>query len=370
MPSYEKSAASGLWSCRFREMGADNAIHNKRLSGYKTKREAQFAYEDYIKNEDARKRAIAESMPKPPDPNEITVAYLCRKYLDFTRSRVRESTYLTQKNKAEKRLIPCFENIKINQITPLIVQNWIDSLRDFSFAYQKDLFRILRASCSFGVNYLDTNDFMRRVKPPRNTQRSQEMTVWSPEQFSSAMSKEPDEIYRTLYWFLFLTGCRKGEALALSWHDIDLAAGRVKINKSVTIKTTAGKYAITNPKNESSKRTISLPIYLVALLNEYKKQHGDQAFVFGGDNPLPEENIRRHLRNDAQAAGLPLIRIHDLRHCHASMLISSGVPITAVSKRLGHATVKQTLETYSHMMPSDEYVLSATLTLIFNDSCT
>lgn len=362
MPSYEKNAESGLWSCRFREMGADHMIHNKRLSGYKTKRQAQFAYEDYIKNEEARKSSVIT--PKPPDPNEITVSDLCRQYLDFQRSRVRESTFLTQKNKADTRLIPFFENVKINQINPLIVQKWIDSLREFSFAYQKDLFRILSASCAFGVDYLETADFMRRVKPPRNTQRTPEMTVWTAEQFKAAMIHEKSGTYRALFWFLFLTGCRKGEALALSWNDIDLSNGTVKIKKSVTIKTTAGKYAITNPKNESSNRTISIPVALVGLLTDYKKEHGDQAFVFGGENPLPEENIRRHLRNDAQDAGLPLIRIHDLRHCHASMLISSGVPITAISKRLGHATVKQTLETYSHMMPSDDYVLNSALNRI------
>ena len=349
MPSYEKNDASGLWSCRFREMGVDNEIHQKRLSGYKTKRKAQFAYEDYIKSAEERKAAQKAA------PDQITVAELTRRYLEYQKSRNRESSFLTEKSKAEKRIIPFFEAVKIADAKPSVIQKWLESINGLSFDYKIGLFRLLKAVCSYGMDYYETSDFMRKIKPPRNTERKEEMKVWEPREFFLAMEQEPDAVYRMFYIFLYFTGCRRGEGLALQWSDIDLTAKTVRINKSLTVKT-AEQFAITAPKNQSSIRTIPMPDILVNELKEYK-QTADGNYVFGGDRPILTEAIRRHLHSDAKKAGVQEIRVHDLRHSHASLLISHGVPITAVSKRLGHSTVQQTLQTYSHMMPTDEIVL-------------
>lgn len=363
MPSYEKSKSSGLWSCRFREMGADKIIHNMRLSGYKTKREAQFAYEDYIKEADERRR-LADVASRATSQNEITIADLCRKYLSFQKSRVKESSYVTFCYKAEGRIIPFFQKIRICDATPDTIQQWLEYLGDVSYTYKKDLYRLLYAICHYGMDYFDTADFMRKVRPPRNTERKKEMQVWSVEQFYMAIEHEENAQFRALYVFLYFTGCRKGEALALEWRDIDLSSGVVTINKNMTIKTGGAGYKITSTKNEYSDRKIKMPPVLVDELIRHRKTCGKQRFVFGGDAPLMTEAVRRHLIADAQAAGLEPIRIHDLRHSHASYLISCGVPITAVSKRLGHSTVQQTLQTYSHVMPDDQTVLDNALKAI------
>ena len=206
-------------------------------------------------------------------------------------------------------------------------------------------------------NGMPTVSFKKRIpyKPPRNTERKEEMKVWEPRELFLAMEQEPDPVYRMFYIFLYFTGCRRGEGLALQWSDIDLTEKTVRINKSLTVKTEK-QYAITLPKSPSSVRTIPMPDFLVEQLTKYKTTaNGD--YVFGGDRPILTEAVRRHLHSDAKKAGVPEIRIHDLRHSHASLLISHGVPITAISKRLGHSTVQQTLQTYSHMMPTDEIVL-------------
>lgn len=363
MPSYEKSKSSGLWSCRFRALGNDNLIHQYRLSGFQTKQAARFAYEDWTAEAEHKRTAPAvPTVQAAPDPNEITVADLCRKYLAYQKTRVRESSYLTQVNKADVRIIPFFEKIAVNQATPTVIQEWMESVGDLSFSYRLSLFRFLKAACSYGVDYLGTADFLKKIKPPRNTERKKEMTVWSPEQFAKAIEYETDETYKMFYTFLYLTGVRRGEALALTWKDIDLKAGTVRINKSLTIKQQGGGWKITQPKTESSIRTIGMPSVLTDRLKSFRKRREHNAFVFGnGDHPILTEAIRRHLLACAKAAGLPEIRLHDLRHSHASMLISAGVPITAVSKRLGHSNIEQTLSTYSHMMPSDEIVLMRAL---------
>lgn len=117
-------------------------------------------------------------------------------------------------------------------------------------------------------------------------------------------------------------------------------------------------YEITTPKNKSSYRKILLPKNLVQMLLSYKqkckREYGfnDSWFVFGGAEPLSDQTIRRRLNDYADNAGVKKIRVHDLRHSHASLLINKGQNILIVSQRLGHSDITQTLNTYSHLMPS------------------
>ena len=346
-----------MWSVRFRAVNKDNMIHQHRLSGFQTKQAARFAYEDWMADKER-----ARTAPAAPDPNEITVADLCRKYLAYQKTRVRQSSLITQEAKAKTRIIPFFEKVTINAATPEIVQAWMETVGDLSYSYRLSLFRFLKSACSYGVDYLGTADFLKKIKAPRNTERKKEMAVWSPEQFTRAMEFEKDEVYKMLFTFLYLTGARRGEALALTWKDIDLKAGTVRINKSLSVKQAGGGWNITQPKTSSSIRTIGMPKTLIEAVATFKVGRERNAFVFGrGDRPILTEAIRRHLLACARSAGLPEIRLHDLRHSHASMLISAGVPITAVSKRLGHSNIEQTLSTYSHIMPNDEVILMRAL---------
>jgi integrase len=163
-------------------------------------------------------------------------------------------------------------------------------------------------------------------------------------------------VYALLFTFLYTVGCRRGEALALGWSDIDYKKGTVRITKSITFKSSkkaeGDRYEITTPKNKGSVRTVTVPPFLLDLLREANK-NGAGAFLFGGDAPLPATSIERHLTACATAGGVKRIRVHDLRHSCASYLIHAGVSIVAVSRQLGHTDIEQTLNTYSHMLPDD-----------------
>ena len=107
------------------------------------------------------------------------------------------------------------------------------------------------------------------------------------------------------------------------------------------------------PKNNASIRKISLPDVLIEIVKNYKK------IYFSGDSsqlvfPLSETNITRVKNIACKDAGVKVIRIHDFRHTHASFLISQGVSIVAVAKRLGHSNIEQTLNTYSHLMEDED----------------
>lgn len=141
-----------------------------------------------------------------------------------------------------------------------------------------------------------------------------------------------------------------GELLALTVGDIDLDKKTLTVNKSCQYLN--GERVITPPKTEKSNRVIPLPNSLVEELREYfNRRYGimDSDVIF----PVTKSYFENEMRRGARLAGLEKIRIHDLRHSHASMLISKmNIPIIAVSRRLGHEKVSITMDTYGHMYPN------------------
>ena len=364
MASFEKRA-NGMWSCRFRETDENGVVHNRRLPNtYKTKREAQYAYEDYLKSYEERQAAkIAEQEAnKPQAPLPLTFDELVEKFLVFQKPRVKDTSfYAVNKNLA--KITPFFSGMAAKDITPLKILEWMDTVAEYSFTYRKNMLTQLSTVFNYAEKYYDIPNVVKKVDRPRNLEAKKEMLVWSPEEFAKMISKVNRRDYAELYRFLYLTGCRRGEALALTWEDIDLERQTATISKSVAFKPINNKpYQITTPKNAGSNRTISLPDQLVQSMTEYRewqkstceKNNRTASFVFGYEDPLPSTSIERYMTQAANDAGVKRIRIHDLRHSCASLLIHKGVSIVAVSRRLGHTSIEQTLNTYSHMMPDDQ----------------
>lgn len=365
MPSYEKNKSSGLWSVRFRETSAaDGTTHQKRLSGFKTKKDAQYGYEDYISEQ---KRAEEENKRLTDVPQELTFDTLTQLFLEYEKTRIKESSYYDLTKKIANKITPFFKNMKVTEITPAKVLQWQQSLSKYSYRYQKNLITHLVCIYNYAEKYHDVPNIMKKVDRPRNLEAKKEMLFWSPDEFSKFISKVEQKQYNFLFRMLYITGCRRGEALALTWSDIDLTAGTVKINKNVAYKI--GKdskpYQITTPKNAGSNRTVSIPKFFCEQLKEYKEwqiaNFKNTAFVFCGEDPLPPSSIERIMSKAALAAGVKRIRVHDLRHSCASFLIHKGISIVAVSRRLGHTSIEQTLNTYSHMMPDDQTMILKTL---------
>ena len=148
---------------------------------------------------------------------------------------------------------------------------------------------------------------------------------------------------------LFWTGLRIGELLALTPRDLDLDAGTLSVSKS--FQSIDGEEVITEPKTPKSRRVVPVPSKLAAELREYMAALYD----VGQDDrlfPFTKHYFRREMLKASEAAGVERIRLHDLRHSHASLLIHLGCPVLLVSERLGHEDVQTTLRTYGHLYPS------------------
>lgn len=146
---------------------------------------------------------------------------------------------------------------------------------------------------------------------------------------------------------LFYSGIRSGELLALTPADI-LPDKRLSINKNFA--KVKGQELFLVPKTPKSKRNVSIPEFLYDDIHEYVSrlygiQPNDRIFYF------TKSALEKEIKRVAEKTGLPKIRVHDLRHSHASMLIEMGFDILEISERLGHESVKTTLDTYSHLYP-------------------
>lgn len=356
MPSYEQNKKSKLWSVRFREPDENGVEHQRRLSGFKTKKEAQYGYQDYLsaKAEEEKKRA---SLPLN-SPDDMYFEDLVDMYFKFKADRVKYSTYYDLHSRVTSKILPYFKGKKMSEIKPIDILDWQKkTFPSLSYNYTSKLMTALGAIYRYGERYHDIKNIMSKVDRPRNMSPKSEMQFWTPEQFASFSAAIDDTTYRLFFLTLYITGCRRGECEALTWADVDLAKGEIKISKSVTNKTPGSPWEITTPKNASSNRTVPIPEFLVKQFASYKAEQLDpspSAFVFGGTRPLAPTSTDRYFKKTIEKAGVKPIRIHDLRHSCASLLISKGVSIVAVSRRLGHSDIEQTLNTYSHLMPDDQ----------------
>lgn len=185
---------------------------------------------------------------------------------------------------------------------------------------------------------------------------AKEMQFWTKDEyirFAAAIEDKPQmhSAFQVLYW----CGIREGELLALTKDDIDFEGNTITINKSY--QRIGKKDIITEPKTPKSNRIIALPNFLCEELKEYISHIYDNGRIF----PLTKHALYREMIRGSSQSGVKKIRVHDLRHSHASLLIELGFSPLLIAERLGHENIETTLNTYSHLYPHKQGELAQTL---------
>lgn len=360
MPSYECRGKNKLWSVRFDIVENGRPI-TKRLSGFKTKRETQQAYISFINNYKAEQNYLIHNT----NILERHFDEVFEEFKTYKQSKVKDSTFYELVQCYNKHILPYFGFLKIKQITKTMILKWQQSLEHYSYSHKTKLRLKLYSFYKYLHYYYDIENVVAKVEPFTEPTSQTEMLIWSLEEFNKFIKAiNNDIIYKTFFTFLYYTGCRLGEVLALNYKDINFETKILSITKSVTSKIYKKEsnlnYKVTSPKNSTSNRKILIPDILINQLYEYLKaipEAKQSTFLFGLTKPLDDHTIYRRLETYCNLANVKKIRIHDFRHSHTSLLIANGANIVLVAKRLGHKNTQQTLNTYSHLFPNSEHEL-------------
>jgi integrase len=182
------------------------------------------------------------------------------------------------------------------------------------------------------------------------------MVVWDEGETRAFLGHAREDRYFALYLLALATGMRQGEMLALRWRDV--RPGRIEVRGSLDQRTRL----VGQTKTHGSRRRIDLPAAVVAALESHRERMRSEGLRVGSDDlvfanakgaPIHASDLyRRSFRPCMEAAAVPIIRFHDLRHTAATLMLGRGVHPKIVQERLGHASIKLTLDTYSHVLPS------------------
>ena len=198
------------------------------------------------------------------------------------------------------------------------------------------------------------------VEPPRPERK--EMKVLDNAGTAQLLKKLDGSLLYMPVIIAVTTGMRRGELLALSWRNVDLKSGQITINQA--LEQTKEGVRFKTPKTDRSRRGVALPSFVVDILKAHKKEQAETRLRLGPayeNNDLvfprpdgtvwPPDSFSTAFAAFIRRSKLPHVRLHDLRHSHATQLLLQGVHPKVVSERLGHSKVGITLDTYSHVLP-------------------
>lgn len=277
----------------------------------------------------------------------------------------KQLTYRSYEWIVRTHLIPGLGRLPLSKITPQKLQSFVADRQaaGLSPATIRHINATLRAALSQAQKWgLVHQNSAKLVTLPRAVRY--QPTILAPDQSKALLMFIAGHQHEALLTTALTMGLRRGEILGLRWHDVDLEKGALEVRHSLERVKGAG-LALTDPKSQRAKRGLRIPqICLRALVKHKGLQEAartwagsrwkDGGFIFtsGIGTPLHPDDVSRLLKPILEAAGLPKVRFHDLRHSCASLLLSLGVHPKLVQETLGHSSYQLTMDTYSHMIPA------------------
>lgn len=310
--------------------------------GFKTKSEAKI--------ELSRLEALIRSGNYYTDTEEVidyTFGEVFEMFWENYKLTVRESTAFKTRSMYKNQILPYFEkeiirNISTKKVQTIVNQKWSHyQICHTIIGYTSKVFEY-----AIDIEVIDSNPVKRIIKPKIKPKKKGK-DFWSKEELKTFLEAAKDfknpQAY-PLFRLLAFTGIRKGEALALKWSDVDTVEKTISVTKTMAMRQ-GGQY-IENTKNNNNRK-VSIDEETLNVLSTLK---GNE-FVFENyKGKMLDRSMPRHwLREICEEIHLTPIKIHGLRHTHASLLFEAGASIKEVQARLGHANVQMTLDVYTHV---------------------
>lgn len=335
-----KDKANGTWIAQWYEIDVYGKKKRHKKRGFKTMREAkQYESKKNLKEEGSMDMILEEFVEQ---------------YFEDKQNELKERTKSTKRHMMNTHIIPFFGHLKMSEITPTQILKWQTEMysRGFSESYLRMLQNQLTCLFTHAMKIYDLKGNPCKKVPRMGKNSSRSLTFWTIDDYEKFIDTlEPCTRYYIIFEILFWTGMREGEMLALTKADIDFEMDRIDITK--TFYKEKGVEYITTPKTEQSVRTIEIPKFLKNEIKEWCDKHyglPDDVRLF----PISAKALQQKLKRQIEVAGVPKIRVHDLRHSHVAYLIDQKVDALIIKERLGHKDIKITLNTYGHLYPNQQ----------------
>lgn len=334
-----------------RDAAGKRSYQNQRVTG--TKKDAEKVLTAML-----RKLDTGELLH---EPTRLTVNEYLDHWLETSvKPRVRARTYKEYSDTLKRYVRPRIGIRRLRSLKPVDIQAVYSEMQEANLGGMVRLTHtLLKGALTQAVkwqmlarNPADYVDLPKRKASAKTRALSREEA----ERFLEATRRSK---WHTFFHLMVATGLRPSEALALTWKDVDLAKGTLTVRRSLGWLKGEKRFVFNDPKTASSRRTVPLPYGLVKLLSEhmtaqFKKGFIELVFCTRAGDPAHQRVIVQEAFKPALArASLSAdVRLYDLRHTHATLLLLAGVHPKVVSERLGHASVSITLDVYSHVLPN------------------
>jgi len=335
-------------------------------SGFATQKECQAAM---------NKLLVAVEQHNYTAPTKASVKdYLTKEWLPAVKSTIRPSTFNSYVQHVECHIVPHIGTVKLQKLSgsqvnalyaKLAETGRKDGKKGLSTMTIHHVHACLHKACKDAVRWghISRNPLDAADPPRKKGDGSKEMRTWTKEQLKAFLDAVADERLSALWHTIAMTGMRRGEAIGLRWSDVDLENGRLSVRRALI--PNGRDVIVSEPKTIKGRRVIALDPGTVEVLKAQAARQLDEqkewddawietglVFTLENGEALDPESVSRYWRQAVKQSLLPSIRLHDLRHTHATLALQAGIHPKVVSERLGHATVSITLDTYSHAIPA------------------
>lgn len=311
------------------------------------------------------------------EPTKQTVGEYLTEWLVAASVDLRPSTRPAYEIAVEKHLVPRLGALPLQKLTPmhlnavyaeLLASGRRDGKGGLSARSVRFIHTIIRKALNDAVEarLLDWNP-ASRAKPPKaktaDEQARRKRKFWDAEEVRRFLDTAREHRLHAAFHLAATTGMRRGEVLGLRWRDIDLEAARLVVEQTLV----APRYELTfsEPKTQQGRRSIDLDPETLAVLRAHRRRQAEERLAFGAGyvelelvfrgidgTPVIPHLFSLAFKKVARDAGLPSIRLHDLRHTHVALLARAGIPAKVIQERVGHHSAGFTLDNYGGTFPS------------------
>lgn len=332
--------------------------------GYKTRKEAEVARAKLVV--DVHDGSYIE-------PSKLTVEdWVTQRWIPSMKTQLKASTFDSYQRNLNKHVLPVLGTLPLTEITPHRLNNLYNALlldgNSRGGGLSAKTVRYIHTTLHKAFADARDEGLLRtnpaeRAKPPRiNASLKKDLNVWDSTTLRKFLDFTTDERLGSAWHVLAMTGMRRGELLGLRWSDVDFDRKRIIIRH--TLVSVAYEIIESTPKNHQT-RVIDIDESTIQNLktqintqkmdkSAWASNYTDLGLVFAREDgtPIHPDSLSQSFERAIKRAKLERIRLHDLRHTHATLAMQAGVPIKVISERLGHESPSFTMKQYAHVLPT------------------